>query len=173
MGKKKIAILVFISVALALLYLGYGIVSKTREMQAIENRLQTVPTFALTSLDNGTFSDDDLQPGLNTVFIYFNSECDFCQHEAESIRDNLDKFNDVQFVFVSNESLQAIRGFARQYGLTDQPRVHFLYDQDSRFLLQVDVPSIPYLLIYDKQGALIKRHKGQLNAKGILKTLKQ
>lgn len=173
MGKKKIALLVFVTVVAVLIYLGYGIVSKTQEKQLVENRLQTVPPFELTSLGKGVFSNEDLKPGLNTIFIYFNSECDYCQHEAESIRDNLSKFKGTQFAFVSNETLQAIERFAEQYGLKDQPRVNFLYDQDSRFSSQVDVPSIPYLLIYDEQGSLIKRHKGQLNAEGLLKLLKQ
>ena len=173
MGKKKIALLVFVTVVVVLLYLGYGIVSKTQEKQLVENRLQTVPAFELTALDKRTFSNENLAPGLSTIFIYFNSECDYCQHEAESIRGHLDKFTDVQFAFVSNEPLQAIERFAEQYGLENQPQVNFLHDQDSRFSSQVDVPSIPYLLIYDEQGSLIKRHKGQLNANGLLKILKQ
>ena len=51
------------------------------------------------TLKEELFSNKNLKPNQSTIFIYFNSECDFCQHEAQTISNHIDKFNAVQFVF--------------------------------------------------------------------------
>jgi hypothetical protein len=51
--------------------------------------------------------------------------------------------------------------------------VTFLYDNFDTFSSRFDANSIPYILIYNKKQKLIKKHKGQLNANGILRALQE
>lgn len=174
MNKKKVFIIVIVSLVLSLLgYLAYGIIRKAKEKKEIAEKLQTIPNFNFSALDNKSFTNSQLKQNEATVFIYFNSECDFCQHEAQSISENLNDFKDIQLLFVSIEPIATIKEFAKEYKLINQNNITFLYDNTNTFATQFDANSIPYLLIYNKNQELIKKHKGQLNASGILKILNQ
>lgn len=172
--QKKPILLIVVFVALSLLsYLGYNVISKVKEKNQIAKQLEIIPEFEFLTLEQKTFTKSNLKPNSNTIFIYFNSECDFCQHEAQSISDNLDSFKNVQFIFVSTEPIETIKQFSEQYNLNNKQNITFLYDNLSTFSSQFDANSIPYILIYDQNQKLIKKHKGQLNAKGILRALQQ
>jgi len=173
MKKKTALILVIISIFSLLSYLSYSIITKTKQKSEIAKKLQTIPDFELKTLDNVSFSNANLKQNTFTIFIYFNSECDFCQHEAENISQNLNKFKTVQFVFVSTEDIEIIKQFSKKYSLNNKSNITFLYDSNFLFTSQFNANSIPYILIYDKKNNLIKKHKGQLNTNGILRALNQ
>ncbi|MBT8244551.1 redoxin domain-containing protein [Winogradskyella sp.] len=172
--KKKTFLVIVVSAVFGLLsYLGYNVISKTKEKNQIAKQLKIIPEFEFLTLEQKPFIKADLKPNTKTIFIYFNSECDFCQHEAQSISDNLDSFKNVQFIFVSTEPIEIIKQFSKQYNLNNQQNINFLYDSLNTFSSRFDANSIPYLLIYNKNQKLIKKHKGQLNTNGILRALQQ
>lgn len=173
MSKKTIIIIVIITVLGLIAYLGYNVISKTKEKNRIAKKLKKIPEFEFLTLAQKAFTKANLKQNVNTIFIYFNSECDFCQHEAQSINDNLGSFKNVQFVFVSKEPIESIKQFSEQYHLNNKQNIIFLYDNLGTFSSRFDAKSIPCLLIYDQNQKLIKKHKGQLNAKGILRALQQ
>jgi len=171
MHKKTILFIVLICVFGLLSYLGFNVISKAKEKKQIAKQLEIIPEFEFLTLEQKPFTKAKIKPNTNTIFIYFNSECDFCQHEAQSISDNLDSFKNVQFIFVSTEPIETIQQFAEQNNLNNKQNITFLYDIINTFSSQFDAHSIPYLLIYDQNQKLIKKHTGQLNANGILRAL--
>lgn len=173
MSKKIILVIIIIGVFSLLSYLGYNVISKAKEKNQIAKQLETLPEFQFLTLGQKPFTKAHLKSDANTIFIYFNSECDFCQHEAQSISNNLDSFKNVKFIFVSTEPIATIKQFSEQYHLNNKLNITFLYDNLDTFSSRFDANSIPYLLIYDQNQKLIKKHKGQLNAKGILRVLQQ
>ena len=173
MRKKKILILIFITIISLLSYLSYNIITKAKQKSEIAKQIQTIPEFELQTLDSIHFINANLEPNLNTIFIYFNSECDFCQHEAKSISDNLNQFKTVQFIFVSTQDIATIKQFSEEYKLYNKPNITFLYDNSSHFATQFNAQSIPYILIYNQNNELIKKQNGQLNANGILRVINQ
>lgn len=173
MNKRTTLIIVVIGILSLLSYLGYNVIYKVKEKNQVAKQLEIIPDFEFLTLEQQPFTKANLKPNLNTIFIYFSSECDFCQHEAQIISDNLDSFKNVQFIFVSTEPIATIKQFLEQYNLDAKTKITFLYDNNNTFSSQFDANSIPYLLIYNQNQKLIKKHKGQLNAKGILRVLQQ
>lgn len=173
MQKKKIGVIIIIVILSLLSYVGHNITTKTKQKNKIAKQLQTIPKFKLKTLDNISFSNADLKQNTSTIFIYFNSDCDFCHHEAESISQHLNSFNNVQFIFVSFEQTEAIKKFAELYKLNNQENIIFLEDKKEEFSTIFNASSIPYILIYNQNNKLIKKHNGQLNANGILRVLNQ
>lgn len=169
--KKQLKIIVPILVLSLLGYLGYGVITKMQDKQAKANTLKTIPDFSFKRLDSTYFTKANLKPNTAIIFIYFNSTCDFCQHEAESISQHLDQFKNTQLLFVSTEDSNTIKTFAQAYNLLNQPNITFLYDNSDTFSSQFGANSIPYLLIYNTKQELVKTHKGQLKANAILKLL--
>lgn len=170
MQKRTIKITVAITILGIIAFLGYKIVSQTQEKNAIANHIQTIPEFRLQTLNNTPFTKASLK-NKPVVFLYFNSECDYCHHEAQSISNNSNKLNNVQLIFVSIEPVKKIKAFSERYDLHKHPGITFLYDSADSFSKQFYVPSVPYVLIYDKEQNLIKTHAGQLKAEGIIKAL--
>ncbi len=154
-------------------YMGTKMINKMKEKSKIEKKLAYIPEFNFLTLDSSNYSNLNLQSKKSTVFIYLNSECEYCQEEAQNISENLDKFGEVQLIFVSKEPIKNIQQFSEQYNLNNQPNITFLYDNNSDFSRRFDATTIPYILIYDKNQKLIKKHKGQLNTQGILNAISQ
>ncbi|MGB1232445.1 MAG: peroxiredoxin family protein [Winogradskyella sp.] len=171
--KKAIKAIVIVCILGIVSFLSYKVAIGTQEKNEIAEQLETIPEFEFLTLEQQPFTKANLKPEKKTIFIYFNSECDFCQHEAQSISDNLESFKEVQFIFVSTEPITTIRQFSEHYNLNNKQNITFLYDNLNTFSSRFDANSIPYLLIYDNEQKLIKKHKGQLNAKGILRALQE
>ncbi|MNE87226.1 AhpC/TSA family protein [compost metagenome] len=105
------------------------------------------------------------------MFVYFNSECEFCNHEAEMIKENIVAFKDIQIVFISFEKPDGIKSFAQKHKLLNYDDIHFIHDIKADFAATFDVKSLPSIVLYDKNQKLIERFKGQVKAETILKKL--
>ena len=172
MRKKKIVLVSVILFVLCLLsYFGFNIVSKSIQKEQIAENLKVLPDFRFLDLDGSSFTNENLKFNHSTVFIYFNSECDFCQHEAQSISENLFELKDIQLLFVSNEPINIIKDFSEHYELSNQENIYFLHDGNNTFTSHFGANTIPHLLFYNTNKTLIKSHRGQLNAAGILNIL--
>lgn len=165
----KIIVIAFVLIVLG--YLGYSILTKMQYKNEVAKTLQNIPEFSFKTLENTNFTNANLKPNVATIFIYFNSECDYCQHEAQSISDSIKEFKDVQLLFVSTEPIETIKTFAKTYKLINLQNTTFLYDSAHNFSNRFDANSIPFILIYNKDQELVKKHKGQLKAEAILSTL--
>ena len=95
MNKRKILFAVAFCVVSLLSYLGYKIISKAKEKNAIAKQLETIPPFSFQTLEQKPFTNSNLKPNIPTIFIYFNSECDYCQYEAKNINSNLHEFHPI------------------------------------------------------------------------------
>lgn len=173
MRKKLFLFLVLIFVLGLLGYLSYNIATKTKEKKEIEQQLQILQKFEFTSLEDTSFTSSDINTNLNTILVFYNSGCDFCHHEAEGISEYKNQFTDTQILFISEEPLDSIRKFAQNYQLNKPPQIQFFHDTHHFFTNQLAVSSVPFLLIYDKDQQLIKKHQGSLNAPTLLNLLQQ
>lgn len=172
--RKKVILIIFITTVLGVLsYLGFNVISIAKEKNKIAKQSETIPEFEFLTLEQQPFSKANLKPNLNTIFIYFNSECDFCQHEAQSISESIDKFKNIQLVFVTTEPTEKIETFSKQYDLNNKENIVFLQDNKEEFSKIFKAVSIPFTLIYDKKQQLIKTQKGQLNAVGVLRIINE
>ena len=157
--RKKIKIIIIVLILGVFGVLIFSMLSKVKEKSTIEARIKTIPTFTLKTLQEANFKKHHLKPGKTIVFLYFNSECDFCQYEAESISNHIDEFNEIQLVFISIEPIEKIKEFSEKYNLHKRYKHHCFY----RMLMvvfseQFNVTTIPYALAYDKHQNLIKVH---------------
>ena len=169
MAKRILKLTLLVVVIGVIFILVYKVISRTREINAIANKVKTIPAFSFTALDNQQFTRENLNLNMSIVFLYFNSECDFCQLEAAKISDAINDFKDVQLVFVSTEPIAKIKLFSEQYKLNNQENIVFLNDSNDDFYNLFNATSIPFILIYDKNQTLKKIYKGQLTVKSILK----
>jgi len=174
MKKKRIIKIIFFSfVILFTTFVGYKIIIKSQEKKLINKNINIIPEINFVGLDSLKFKKGNLKLNLPTVFLYFNSKCDFCKYEAQSIAQSINEFKNIQLVFVSTESIEKIKLFSEHYKLNNRENIIFLNDNKDVFSETFNATSIPYTLIYDKKQKLIKAHRGQFNAAGILRVINE
>ena len=169
--KKYLKILIPILFIGAFCYFGYHIYSKIQHKKKVAENIKTIPTFEYQNINGKIFTNKDLKKNIPTLFIYYNSECDFCNEEAQMIKKNIAKFTNFQLCFISFEEHNQIKSFATKYQLNIYDNVHFLCDNKITFASTFDVKSMPCLVLYNKDQKLIEKIKGQVKTETILKKL--
>lgn len=168
--KKKVRLVLGILLLNIVALLSYKIITKLNYKNEVTERTKVIPSFSFFDLKGKKFTNKNLK-NKSIVFIYFNSDCDYCHSKASKIKEKLQKFNNVQLVFISFEEKKRILKFARQYKLDNRENIVFLEDRMGEFSKLFDVNSIPYIVIYDSNGKLLKKFKGITKINDILKVL--
>lgn len=168
--KKKVRLGLGVLVFAIVTLLGYKVVTKLNYKKEVAERIKIIPNFSFFDLKGKKFTETNLK-NEPTVFIYFNSDCDYCQSEATKIQERLSEFRDVQLIFVSFESKEGIKKFAKIYNLDNKDNIVFLEDKEGEFSKIFDAHSIPYILVYGKNQRLLKKFKGITKINDVLKVL--
>ena len=166
--KKTLKILLPILIISLIAFMGYKVVSKINHKKQVAENIKKMPAFSYLTLENKIFTNENLVKGKPTLFIYFNSECDFCNHEAEMVQQNIEELKAIQVVFISYEPVEKIKQFANNYKLLNYDNIYFLSDSKISFATTFDVKSMPCLVLYDKENNLIEKIKGQVKIETVL-----
>uniref|UniRef100_UPI004049C2BF peroxiredoxin family protein n=1 Tax=Flavobacterium sp. TaxID=239 RepID=UPI004049C2BF len=166
--KKILRIFIPIIIISLLAFMGYKVVNKISHKNQVAENIKQIPSFSYLTLENKPFTDNYFSVNKPVLFIYFNSECDFCNHEAEMVQENIENLKDIQVVFVSYEPLEKIQLFAAKFNLLNHANIHFLSDSNATFSSTFDVNALPCLVLYDKDRNLIEKIKGQVKMETIL-----
>ena len=166
--KKTLKIILPILVISLLAFMGYKVVSKINHKKQVAENIKKMPAFSYFTLENKIFTNENLEEGKPTLFIYFNSECDFCNHEAEMVQQNIEQLKAIQVVFISYEPIEKIKQFATKFKLLNHANISFLSDSKISFATTFDVTSMPCLVLYDKENNLIEKIKGQVKIETVL-----
>jgi thiol-disulfide isomerase/thioredoxin len=169
--KKKLRIVIAILLVSIVGFLSYKITSKLSFKKEVTKRTKTIPNFYFLDIKSTTYTEKDL-PHKPTVFVYFNSTCDYCISEAIKIEIRLEDFKEVQLVFVSFEKQEEIIAFAKEYKLYNKENIVFLEDKKAVFSEIFDVNSIPYIVVYDANKNFLQKFKGATKIDDILAVLK-
>lgn len=171
--KKYLKITIPLAFIGLLTLLGYQIVTKINHKKEVAEYIKTIPTFSFQNLSGEAFTNKDIKKNTPTLFIYFNSECEFCNEETKMIQENSTILKSIQLVFVSFEKTEKIKSFAQNYNLFNYDNIHFVCDTKVTFASTFDVKSLPCLILYDKNQRLIEKIKGQTKVETLLKKLAQ
>lgn len=169
--KKILKIIIPILIISLLTFMGYKVVSKINHKKQVAENIKKMPAFSYLTLENKIFTNENLEEGKPTLFIYFNSECDFCNHEAEMVKENIEQLKEIEVVFISYEPIEKIKPFATKFKLLNHANIYFLSDSKISFATTFDVKSMPCLVFYDKDNNLIEKIKGQVKIETVLNKL--
>lgn len=169
--RKKIRIIGLILIFGFFGFLCFKITNKINQKKEVVKRTKTIPDFSFLDTEGNVYTNKNL-PNKPVVFVYFNSDCDYCKSEATKIEERLEDFKDTQLVFVSFEEQQSIIVFAKEYNLYKKENVVFLEDKKGDFSQIFDVNSIPYIVVYDKDKNFVQKFKGATKIDNILAVLK-
>lgn len=166
--KKHLKLIIAILILSVVFYLAYNINANLNHKKEVAERIKTIPNFSFKTIENTDFTQNNISNNLPKLFIYFNSECEFCNAEAGKIQENLERLKNVQLLFISHEEINGIINFAKKHQLENKPNIIFLSDSKLEFSELFDAKTLPFMLLYSKENKLIKKFKGITNPKKIL-----
>lgn len=169
--KKSLGIILVLLFSGVCIFLGYSIISKINYKKEVQKHIKTIPKFSFLNLEGQPFTHKNLKKGIPVIFIYFNTECEYCHEEASMIEQYRDRFKDFQLLFISFEKPEKIRKFSQHYKLDHYDHVHFLFDSQAAFASAFDAQSLPCIILYDKNHNLIDKIKGQVRPENLFKKL--
>ncbi len=169
-NRKVIISIVIISVAGLLFFLVSKTIDKIRHKERIAQKIKTFPALSVIAIGHNDLADWK-NAGNPTVIIFFNSGCEHCQYEVGSIAQALAAFKETNLLFISDESVEKITAFSRQYKLNDKPGVWWLKMEPEEVYNTFGNIGVPHIWIYNKEGKLIKEFKGETKVEAILQWL--
>lgn len=128
---------------------------------------KTIPYFTFATLDGKPFVKDSFDTVRTKFIFYFNSECEHCQKQGEWLSKDIDVFKNLEMVFISYEEIDAIKNYRDKYNF-NQENITFLEDLRLTFSNLFGAETFPSILIYSKDGKLIKAFRGETKVNEIL-----
>ncbi len=157
--KKKLLILFGLLVVGLLSWMGYSSIRKLDQQSKSEEIVESLNS--LTS-NLGLKEINNYQP---TIFMYFNSDCHFCQWEIKELQENITEFRDYQLLLASFEPEDEAIQFLKEHNLAE-----YYVNVNPDLLTSTIMGGVPQTFIY-KNGELQKHFKGEVKIEAILKVL--
>ncbi len=171
--RKIIKFVVLVIVAGFLSYMFFQIHHKIVQKDVIAQRIKRIPKFSFFNvLNKDIFTSDSIKKGEPCLIVYFNPDCEFCQHEAKQLSANIQKFQNDQILMISYVKIDKILKFRKNYHLQGK-NVTFLKDSNDQFIDDFGEASIPSIFIYNKDRQLTHHFIGETKMEAILKYLNE
>lgn len=155
---------IFAIILSILFFVSCGTVSPKSEETSAAAKAQESHGFSISleKVDGGTFSFEDIRGKKHLVAAFWATWCEPCKQELKKLAEIYPAFSDsVEFVGISTdteEMIDKVSEFAAEAALP----FPILVDPSGNTVSSI-IPggdSVPYLMIVDKNGAVISRHSG-------------
>jgi len=122
--------------------------------------------------DSSSFTNNLLQKNKPTVLIFFNPDCDHCQHATQNLTSKIDQLKDVQILMVSVMDFNLVNKFYEDYKIADCPNITMARDGKYELPRFYNIHSIPDVYVYDKKGKFLNHYKSTIPVEEIAALLK-
>jgi len=118
---------------------------------------KTIPGFVFYRLDKSPFTNKNIQSGKKAFFVFFDSDCDHCQHAVHDINLHYREFNKAEIYLVTLDNIAKINGFLNKYGpgLINKRNVTILQDLKNEFIVDFNPRKYPSMLLFSAKGNLL------------------
>jgi len=160
------AVLVLAALAVGV---GWAFRAKLSQRRERTQRLATLPPLPARRLDGSAFLPLTEATG-PIVLIYFEPDCDHCQRQATEVSRHAAEFGAARLLWLSKDSLPALRQFAQRYGLARQPTMQVAQIRPET-AQKLGLFSVPDIRIYGPDRQLRCRYQGETSAAAISRAL--
>jgi len=126
---------------------------------------EIIPEFNFFKLDKTAFTHKNLAPGKMSFFVFFDSDCDHCQHGMQYISQHYQEFKKAALYLITLDNQEKIAGFISKYGnnLKDKKNVTILQDPKYEFMRKFRPRKYPAIFLYSAKKELIMYDDNEQN----------
>lgn len=134
----------------------------------------TVPDFTLYRMDKTVFKPKDLTAGKPLFFVFFDTECDHCQHAMQYLGIHQQELDKAAVYLISLAPPERMNAFINKYGpaLKNKPNVVLLQDRGNDFILKFRPKKYPSMFLYTAKKQLVVYDDNEQNLNRILPQIK-
>jgi len=117
----------------------------------------TIPDFTFFRSDNTPFTNKNISSGNKIFFIFFDTECEHCQHAIQYINQHQEEFAKAAVYLVSVDLKEKVTVFMSKHGnnLTGKKNITVLQDSKNQFILKFSPRKYPSMFLYSPQKKLL------------------
>lgn len=116
---------------------------------------RNLPSFNILRVDSpNTFNTNQIPEGKQTVFFYFDPDCEYCKHQTEVIISIINDLKQTSFYFISDWPENNLKDYYTRYKLNRYPNILVGRDLNSSFGNHFKPSGVPCLAIFDKNKKL-------------------
>ena len=118
---------------------------------------EIVPDFNFLRLDKKPFTNKDLEQKKPLFFVFFDADCDHCQHAIQYLDTHHDEFKKAAIYLVTLDGPGKINAFLGRYGakLVSQKNVTILQDSRNEFINKFKPRKYPSMFLYSPEKKLV------------------
>ena len=122
-----------------------------------QNPAATIPEFNFEKQNGSTFSKKDIASGHLSFFVFFDTECDHCQHAIEYLSAHQEELSSAKLYLVTMDSREKAMAFLDKHGsqLKKIKNTVLLFDTKNHFITRFAPRKYPSLMLYSKSGRLM------------------
>jgi peroxiredoxin len=118
---------------------------------------QIIPDFEFSKLDHSPFTNRDLPQDKMLFFVFFDADCEHCQHAMKNIDARYLSFKKTKIFLISLDDNAKIKHFVNTFAphLKDQKNVLLLRDNLNQFITKFKPYKYPSMFLYSAERKLI------------------
>jgi thiol-disulfide isomerase/thioredoxin len=124
---------------------------------AAQTPAATIPDFTFYKFDKTAFTNKDLATGKKIFFVFFDTECDHCQHGIQYLNQHQKELDKVAVYLLTLDNPAKAAAFLGKYGnnLINKKNILLLQDTKNQFILKFSPRKYPSLFLYSPQKKLL------------------
>lgn len=133
----------------------------------------TIPNFTFFTLNQSPFTPQNLEPGKLAFFVFFDSDCEHCQHAILNINKHYPQFKKTNIYLITLDDRKKLNHFMAKYGssLSSKKNVMILQDLKNDFLTKFRPRKYPSMFLFSPAGKLVSYQDNEENIFSILKQI--
>ena len=141
---------------------------------AAQTPAATIPDFTFYKFDKTVFTNKDLATGKKIFFVFFDTECDHCQHGIQYLNQHQKELDKVAVYLLTMDNQVKVNAFLGKYGnnLINKKNIQLLQDTKNQFILKFSPRKYPSLFLYSPQKKLILYDDDEKNLYQFLEKIK-
>ena len=118
---------------------------------------EKIPAFTFFRQDKTAFTNKDLANNKLLYFVFFDADCEHCQHAVTDINKHSNDFENASVYLLTLDNNEKIATFMNKYGnqLKGKSNVTILQDTLQEFIVKFKPKKYPAMFLYSPQRELI------------------
>jgi hypothetical protein len=122
-----------------------------------------IPEFKLFLVDSSTyFNTTSLPAGKPVVMFFFGPYCPYSKAQMEMIVDKMNSLQHIEFLVFTTWSFKHMKSFYQRYKINNYTNIKMGLDYENFFWKHFSIKSVPFLVIYGRDGKLREIFSGQV-----------